>query len=84
VLIDVIAAAVAAETREQDLAGALCQYHLSYGVEAQHFQSAGKALVRMLEEELGDRFFSELGDAWIAACERVGQTILETPHLMAD
>lgn len=85
ILINAIATAVAAfNSGDHDRAAtALCQYHLSHGIGAHHFRSAGKALVRALEQELGFRFTAELGDAWASACDWVGQAVLETPHPMA-
>ena len=85
VLINAVATAVQA-LRSGDCesaAAALSQYHLCYGVGTHHFRSAGAALVRALEQELGSALSAELGHAWAAACEWVGRVILEASHPMA-
>ena len=85
VLINAVATAVQAlSLGDHDSAvAALCRYHLSYGIGTQHFRSAGAALSRALEQELGSSFTAELGHAWASACEWVGRVILEAPHPMA-
>jgi hemoglobin-like flavoprotein len=84
-LINAVATAVEAlRSPDRDHAATvLCQYHPSYGIRAHHFRSAGLALVRAFEEEFGSRFTAEMGDAWISACEWVGQAVLGPPHPMA-
>ncbi len=67
----------------ESAAAALSQHHLCYGVGTHHFRSAGAALVRALEQELGSGFSAELGHAWAAACEWVGRVMLEASHPMA-
>ena len=85
VLINAVATAVQAlrSGGPDSTAAALCQYHLKYGIGMHHFRSAGAALARALEQELGASFAAELGDAWAAACEWVGRVMLETSHPMA-
>jgi hemoglobin-like flavoprotein len=85
VLINAVATAVQAlrSGDYESAAAALSQYHLCYGVGTRHFRSAGAALVRALEQELGSGFSAELGHAWTAACEWVGRVILEASHPMA-
>jgi hemoglobin-like flavoprotein len=85
VLINAVATAVQAlrSGDYESAVAALSQYHLCYGVGTHHFRSAGAALVRTLEQELGPGFSAELAHAWAAVCEWVGQIILETPHPMA-
>jgi nitric oxide dioxygenase len=84
-LINAVATAVVAlRSADRDLAARVrCQYHPSYGVGPHHFRSAGLALVRVFEQEFGSRFTAEMSDAWISACEWVGQAVLEAPHPMA-
>jgi nitric oxide dioxygenase len=84
-LINAIATAVEAlRSADRDRAATvLCQYHPSYGIGPHHFRRAGTALVRAFEQEFGCRFTAEMGDAWISACEWVGQAMLEAPHPMA-
>jgi hemoglobin-like flavoprotein len=85
VLINAVATAVQA-LRSGDYgstAAALSQYHLCYGVGTHHFRSAGAALVRALEQELGASFTAELAHAWAAACEWVGRVIRTESHPMA-
>ena len=67
----------------ESAAAALSQYHLCYGVGTHHFRSAGAALVRALEQELGASFTAELAHAWAAACEWVGRVIRAESHPMA-
>jgi hemoglobin-like flavoprotein len=85
VLIHAVTTAVAAlRSAERDRAATvLCQYHPSHGIEGHHFRSAGRALVRTFEQELGSSFTTEWGDAWTSACEWVGEAVLEAPHPMA-
>ena len=64
-------------------AQALSQDHLCFGVAPHHFRSAGAALVRTVEQELGPHFTAELAEAWASACEWVGQKVLETSHPFA-
>jgi hemoglobin-like flavoprotein len=84
-LITAVAKAVDSLPTDDDgrAAGALSQYHLSFGVEPQHFRSAGAALGQTLEQELGSHFTEELGDAWASVCEWVGQKVLEASHPFA-
>src|SRR5918993_445274 len=62
VLINAVATAVQAlrSGNDESAAAALCQYHLCYGVGTHHFRSAGAALVRALEQELGSALSAEL------------------------
>jgi hemoglobin-like flavoprotein len=84
VLISAVAAAVRAlRSGDHSVAAALYRYHLNCGIVAHHFRSAGVALVPVLEQELGSSFNAEWHHAWAAACEWVGQTILEASHPMA-
>ena len=85
VLINAVATAVQALSLgdHDSVVAALCRYHLSYAVGTQHFRSAGAALSRALEQELGSSFTAELGHAWTSACEWVGRAILEASHPMA-
>lgn len=44
--------------------GALGQRHAQYGVEDEHYQTVGAALLWTLEEELGAKFTPEVKEAW--------------------
>ena len=41
--------------------------HVGYGVETQHYQTVGSALIWTLEQGLGEDFTPDVRDAWIAA-----------------
>lgn len=80
--------AVAAEALDSSdpvghAATALCQRHVSHGIEGGHFRKAGAALVEALEQALGHRFEPPLADAWRAASQFVGEALLDAPHPMA-
>jgi hemoglobin-like flavoprotein len=85
VLINAIAMAVEAlRSGDHDYAATVLRpFHLSHEIGAHHFRSAGKALVRALEQELEPCFTPEVGNAWASACQWVGQVVLEAPHPMA-
>ncbi len=86
ILIGAIASAVkalASSDPVSDTASALCQLHVSYGVDSRHFCEAGAALIHALEEALGHRLDPGIADAWRAACEFVGEALLDAPHPMA-
>jgi nitric oxide dioxygenase len=48
-------------------AGALAKRHVGYGVQPEHYQSVGAALLWTLERGLGASWTSELAAAWSAA-----------------
>jgi nitric oxide dioxygenase len=50
--------------------------HVNYGVEPEHFPVVGAALMWTLEQGLGDTFTAEVRDAWAAAWEIVGGSML--------
>lgn len=56
----------------------LAKRHIGYGVEAQHYEPVGEALIYTLEKGLGDAFDVPTRDAWIAA-----YTILSTVMINA-
>jgi hemoglobin-like flavoprotein len=64
-------------------AAALCQLHVSYGIDGRHVRDAGTALVHAFEEALGHRMDPALADAWRAASQLVGEALLDAPHPMA-
>jgi nitric oxide dioxygenase len=45
----------------------LATRHVAYGVEPSHYTYVGNALLRTLQKGLGDRFTSELQQAWVEA-----------------
>ncbi len=51
--------------------------HVSYGVEDQHYESVGAALLWTLEQGLGSAFTDDVRDAWTAAYTLVADTMME-------
>jgi|SRR3954452_18192940 hemoglobin-like flavoprotein len=56
-------------------AGALSQYHASYGIASHHFHSAADALALALKDELGHIVSDVAIDAWAEACRMLGQAL---------
>ena len=54
---------------------ALGARHVSYGVQAVHYESVGSALLWALEKELGAAFTPEVRNAWTAAYEPLAETM---------
>jgi hemoglobin-like flavoprotein len=59
-------------------AGALSQYHASYGIAAHHFHSAAEALALALKDELGHVVSDVAIDAWTEACRLLGRALWTT------
>jgi hemoglobin-like flavoprotein len=82
-LIDAIASGVHALRAHGGAATALRRYHVAYGARDHHFRSAGIALARALEQELGSDYTAELGEAYASASQWVGQAVLGPSSPMA-
>jgi hemoglobin-like flavoprotein len=52
------------------------QRHATYGVETQHYETVGKALLGMLGEVLGKEFTPEVREAWTALYAAVADAML--------
>ena len=50
--------------------------HVGYGVEPQHYETVGAALLRTLAEGLGDAFDEETCDAWCEVYSLVSSTMM--------
>jgi hemoglobin-like flavoprotein len=53
----------------------LARRHVSYGVEAQHYDKVGAALLWTLEQGLGSAFTDETKEAWAAAYGTLSQVM---------
>ncbi len=49
----------------------LSQRHVTYGLQPEHIEPFGKALIAALSEQLGDQFTDELRTAWISTYDQV-------------
>ena len=56
---------------------ALGQRHTEYGVETEHYQSVGAALLWTLEKGLGDAFTPDVKAAWTAVYQILSATMIE-------
>ena len=64
----------------------LGQRHNGYGVQAKHYDTVGAALLKTLEQGLGDAFTPEVRTAWTEVYALVAQTMQEpcaVPEAMA-
>ncbi len=52
------------------------QRHATYGVETQHYETVGKALINMLAEVTGKEFTPEAREAWTALYAAVADAML--------
>jgi hemoglobin-like flavoprotein len=81
-LMHMIGAAVGLLNRPETLfpvLHALGARHVGYGVEAQHYDTVGRALIDTLEAGLGAAFTTELRAAWLRLFEIVRAEMLATP-----
>jgi nitric oxide dioxygenase len=77
-LMSMIGAAVAGLRNLETLAPVVRQLgarHVGYGVQPQHYQTVGGALLWTLERGLGDRFTPEVREAWAAAYELLAEVM---------
>jgi hemoglobin-like flavoprotein len=54
--------------------------HVRYGLQPEHFDVVGAALMWTLEQGLGDRFTPEVQDAWTAAWTIIVDTMMTGMH----
>jgi hemoglobin-like flavoprotein len=54
---------------------ALGRRHVGYGVAESHYELVRKAMLRMLAEELGDRFTPEVAAAWAATYDQLADVM---------
>lgn len=54
--------------------------HQGYGVQDKHYATVGGALIKTLEQGLGDAFTSEVRGAWIELYAVISRTMLEGAH----
>ena len=52
--------------------------HVNYGVRAEMFPIMGKALVAMLEEQLGDGFTDDIRDSWKVVFGAISEDLMKT------
>jgi hemoglobin-like flavoprotein len=57
---------------------ALGERHGGYGVQPDHYQTVGKALLLTLADGLGDAFTQEVREAWAAAYGLLAQVMIAT------
>ena len=56
---------------------ALGKRHVGYGVQDEHYETVGAALLWTLEKGLGDSFTKDVRDAWTAAYTLIATTMKE-------
>lgn len=57
--------------------------HAGYGVQDSHYATVGGALLRTLEQGLGDAFTPEVRSAWTALYGVISRTMMEAAHAAA-
>jgi hemoglobin-like flavoprotein len=62
---------------------ALGARHRGYGVQAQHYDTVGSALIWTLKKGLGELFTAQVEDAWKTAYAAIAQAMQEAPPLHA-
>ncbi|RTM05985.1 MAG: hemin receptor [Hyphomicrobiales bacterium] len=55
----------------------LARRHVGYGVEEQHYETVGQALIETLEAGLGEAFTQEVRQAWVAAYGLLAGVMIE-------
>jgi hemoglobin-like flavoprotein len=61
----------------------LGQRHVAYGVRDEHYDTVGAALLRTLEQGLGNYFTEEAREAWAVAYQRIASHMIEGAELAA-
>jgi nitric oxide dioxygenase len=61
-------------------AKALAVQHTKYGVEPQHYEPVGSALLWTLQQGLGEDFTPETAEAWRTAYGLLSRTMIETAY----
>lgn len=56
----------------------LAERHKDYGVQPEHFQNVGAALLWTLEKGLGDDYTPEVHEAWVAAYTLLSGVMIDT------
>jgi nitric oxide dioxygenase len=62
------------------IAQKLAQNHLNYGVEPEHYNVVGEALIWTLEKGLADSFTEEVKDAWLVAYTTLSNVMIEAAY----
>ena len=62
------------------IAQKLAQNHLNYGVEPEHHNVVGEALIWTLEKGLADSFTEEVKDAWLVAYTTLSNVMIEAAY----
>lgn len=79
-LMQMLAGAVKGLDRIEQLIPVLQQLavrHVGYGVQTEHYETVGDALIWTLEQGLGDAFTDEVRDAWIQVYTLVSGVMIE-------
>ena len=58
----------------------LGERHDSYGVKGEHYATVGAALLRTLEQGLGEAFTAEVREAWVAFYDLASRTMMAAAH----
>ena len=62
------------------IAQKLAQNHLNYGVEPEHYNVVGEALIWTLEKGPADSFTEEVKDAWLVAYTTLSNVMIEAAY----
>lgn len=54
--------------------------HKDYGVRDEHYATVGAALLRTLEQGLGDAWTPQVRQAWVEAYELIANTMVKAAH----
>lgn len=84
-LMSTLAFAVAGLSQPERILGAvrdLGRRHAGYGVQAEHYQTVGAALLWTLRQGLGEKFSPAVAEAWAAAYTLVATTMQEAAELV--
>lgn len=57
--------------------------HAGYGVKIEHYDTVGAALLRTLEQGLGEHFTAEVKHAWAAAFKLLSSVMIDAGHEQA-
>jgi hemoglobin-like flavoprotein len=58
----------------------LAKRHIGYGVQAEHYATVGAALLKTLEQGLGDDFTPPVREAWAAVYGLVADVMIQASH----
>jgi hemoglobin-like flavoprotein len=82
-LMTTLAFAVAGLSKPERILPAVRQLgsrHAGYGVQAQHYQTVGEALLWTLAQGLGEQFTPPVAEAWTAVYTLLANTMQENNH----